>query len=103
MTNVQYSLLFRPQELNSGEYHLNIYQGNFLPLESVSLIQKHKSYEIFSNGNVDQSLLNLCNKFFGLGEITSGRRPYICKWTILQVSLLILMQLIMALTNYAIG
>ena len=102
MKNVQYSTLFRTQELNSREYHLNAYQGNFLPLESVSLIQKHKSYEIFSHGNVDQSLLNLCTKFLGLGEITGRRRPYICKWTILQVSLLILMQLIMALTNYAI-
>ena len=43
MKNVQYSTLFRPQELHSREYHLNTYQGNFLPLESVSLIQKHKS------------------------------------------------------------
>ena len=102
MKNVQYSILFRPQELYSGEYHLNIYQGNFLPLESVSLIQKHKSYEIFSHGHVDQSLLNLCTKFLGLREITGGRRPYICKWTIFQVSLLILMQLIMESTNYAI-
>ena len=73
-----------------------------LPLESVSLIQKHKSYEIFSNGHVDQSLLNLCTKFLGFREITGRRRPYICKWTILQVSL-ILMQLIMELTNYAIN
>ena len=103
MTNVQYSLLFRPQELNSGEYHLNIYQGNFLPLESVSLIQKDKSYEFFCHRHVDQSLLNLCTKFLGLGEITGRRRPYICKWTILRVSLLILMQLIMELTNYAIN
>ena len=29
-------------------------KANFLPLESVSLIQKQTSYEIFSNGHVDQ-------------------------------------------------
>ena len=45
MKNTQYFTIFRPQELNSREY-LNAYQGNFLPLERVSLIQKHKSYEI---------------------------------------------------------
>ena len=70
MKNVQYSTLFRPQKSNSREYHLNTYQGKFFPLESVSLIQKHKSYEIFSHGHVDQSLLLLRTKFLGLGEIT---------------------------------
>ena len=79
MKNVQYSTLFKSQELNSREYHLNTYQGNFLPLESVSLIQKHKSYEIFSHGHVDQFFLNLCTKFLGFREITGRRRPYICK------------------------
>ena len=47
MKNIQYSTLLRPQELNSREY-LTAYQGNFPLLESVSLIQQHKSYEIFS-------------------------------------------------------
>ena len=79
MKNVQYSTLFKSQELNSREYHLNTYQGNFLPLESVSLIQKHKSYEFFSHGHADQSLLNLRTKFLGVGEITGRRIPYICK------------------------
>ena len=46
MKNIQCSTLFRPQELNSREF-LDAYEGNFIPLESVSLIQKHKSYEIF--------------------------------------------------------
>ena len=91
-----------PQELNFREDHLNTYQENFLPLESLSLIQKHESYEIFSHGHIDQSLLNLCTKFLDLREIMGRRRPYICKWTILQVSLSILMQLIMELANYAI-
>ena len=79
MKNVQYSTLFRTQELNSREYHPNTYQGNFLPLEIASLIQKHKSYDFFSHGHVDQSLLNLCTKIIDLGEITGRRRPYICK------------------------
>ena len=79
MKNVQYSTLVRFQELIPDNNHLNTYQGNFLPLESVSLIQKHKSYEIFSYGHVDQSLLNLCTKFLGFREITGRRRPYICK------------------------
>ena len=48
MKNVQYSTLIRPQELNSREYYLNTYQGNFALLEKVPLIQKHKSYDIFS-------------------------------------------------------
>ena len=77
--SVQYSTLLRPQELHSKEYHLNTYQGNFLLLESVSLIRKHKSYENFSHGHVDQSLVNFCTKFLGLREITGSRRPYICK------------------------
>ena len=62
MKSVQYSTLSRPKELNSREYNLNTYQGNFRPLESVSLIQKHKSCEFFSHGHVDQSFLNLCIK-----------------------------------------
>ena len=99
----QYSTLFRPEELNSREYHLNTYQGNFLPLESVSLIQKHKSYEFFSPWACRSISSEFVHKFLGLGERMGRRRPYICKWTILQVSLLILMQLIMELTNYAIN
>ena len=42
MKNIQYFTLFRLQELNSREY-LIAYQGNLLSLESVLLIQKHKS------------------------------------------------------------
>ena len=42
MKNIQHSTI---KIFNSGEY-LNAYLGNFLLLEIVLLIQKHKSYEI---------------------------------------------------------
>ena len=42
MKNIQHSII---KIFNSGEY-LNAYLGNFLLLEIVLLIQKHKSYEI---------------------------------------------------------
>ena len=65
MKNTQYSTLLRRQELNSriSKMH-NIYR-NLLPLETVSLIKRHKSYEFFSHAHVDQSLLNLWTKFLG--------------------------------------
>ena len=47
MKNIKYFTLFRHHELNSKEY-LNAYSEDLLPLESVSLTQKHKSYENFS-------------------------------------------------------
>ena len=36
MNKMKYSIIFRPQELNSTEY-VNIYQGNFRWLENVSI------------------------------------------------------------------
>ena len=46
VTNTKYSSLFRPHELYSREYP-NAYYGKLFPLESVSLIQKYESYEMF--------------------------------------------------------